>query len=85
LERQASRQYAQLKQQRLRKRRWPDNYPELMRLRAMPSALFPYHTVQPRAAQWQWEVNLIGSSQINAFCMPAQDRVLYRPAVSKAD
>ncbi|MBV2234919.1 MAG: M48 family metallopeptidase, partial [Sterolibacterium sp.] len=24
----------------------------------------------PRAAQWQWEINLIGSKQINAFCMP---------------
>ena len=23
-----------------------------------------------RARQWQWEVNLIGSQQINAFCMP---------------
>ena len=24
----------------------------------------------PRAQQWQWEVNLIGSPQLNAFCMP---------------
>ena len=23
-----------------------------------------------RAARWKWEVNLIGSKQINAFCMP---------------
>ena len=24
----------------------------------------------PRAAQWRWEINLIGSDSINAFCMP---------------
>jgi len=24
----------------------------------------------PRAKQWRWEVNLIGSKQVNAFCMP---------------
>ena len=35
------------------------------------SASFP-HTYEwnPRAREWNWEVNLIGSKQINAFCMP---------------
>ncbi len=33
------------------------------------------HSASPRngttrAAKWKWEVNLIGSKQINAFCMP---------------
>jgi Zn-dependent protease with chaperone function len=24
----------------------------------------------PRAQNWRWEVNLLGSKEINAFCMP---------------
>ena len=30
-----------------------------------------------RAPNWKWEVNLIGSSQINAFCMPGGKIVFY--------
>ena len=31
----------------------------------------------PRAKDWRWEVNLIGSKQINAFCMPGGKIVFY--------
>ena len=34
-------------------------------------ALIPFAAQwNERAARWKWEVNLIGSKQINAFCMP---------------
>ncbi|MDR2299713.1 MAG: M48 family metallopeptidase [Comamonas sp.] len=44
---------------------------QLQRLRTIAQRLIP-HTAQwnDRARQWRWEVNLIGSKQINAFCMP---------------
>lgn len=44
---------------------------QLQRLRTIAQRLIPY-TAQwnDRARQWRWEVNLIGSKQINAFCMP---------------
>ncbi len=49
----------------------PDDYPQLQRLRAIAQRLIP---IAPRwndrARGWKWEVNLIGSNQINAFCMP---------------
>ena len=45
--------------------------PQLQRLRTIAAKLVP-QTVQwnDRARQWKWDVNLIGSKQINAFCMP---------------
>src|SRR5215212_8862839 len=40
-------------------------------LRAISSRLIAHSAKwNDRARQWQWEVNLIGSKQINAFCMP---------------
>ncbi|WP_426396392.1 M48 family metallopeptidase [Ralstonia sp. R-29] len=49
----------------------PDNVPDLIRIRAITKRLIPQ---APRwnadAARWQWEVNLIGANQVNAFCMP---------------
>lgn len=48
-----------------------DNNPQLQRLRAIAGRLIPFATPwNSRARSWKWEVNLIGSKQINAFCMP---------------
>ena len=48
-----------------------DNNPQLQRLRAIATRLIPFATPwNSRARGWKWEVNLIGSKQINAFCMP---------------
>ncbi|WP_422088768.1 M48 family metallopeptidase [Variovorax sp.] len=48
-----------------------DNNPQLQRLRATANRLIPFATPwNSRARSWKWEVNLIGSKQINAFCMP---------------
>lgn len=49
----------------------PDRHPQVIRLRAIARALIPHALPwNRRARDWQWEVNLIGSKQINAFCMP---------------
>ena len=49
----------------------PQTHPQVVRLRRIAERLIP-HTYQwnSRAREWRWEVNLIGSKQINAFCMP---------------
>jgi predicted Zn-dependent protease len=49
----------------------PPNHPQLVRLRTIAERIIP-HTYEwnPRARDWHWEVNLIGSRQVNAFCMP---------------
>jgi Zn-dependent protease with chaperone function len=56
----------------------PQGNPQLQRLRGIAARLVP-QTAQwnERAKQWRWEVNLIGSKQINAFCMPGGKIAFY--------
>ena len=56
----------------------PEGNPQLQRLRSIAQKLIPF-TAQwnPRAKDWQWEVNLIGSKQINAWCMPGGKIAFY--------
>ena len=49
----------------------PDDHPQVKRLRNIAQRIIP-HTKKWNDAtdKWKWEVNLIGSPQLNAFCMP---------------
>ncbi len=79
LEGAATQQYSQLlAQARAKKALAPDNHPQLQRLRAIGRRLVPFAAQwNPRARDWRWEVNLIGSPQINAFCMPGGKIAFY--------
>ena len=56
----------------------PDDYPQLKRLRAIADRLIPFTTQwNPDSRKWKWEVNLIGSKQINAWCMPGGKIAFY--------
>ena len=79
LEAAAGEQYAQmLAEAKAQRALAPDNHPQLLRLRAMASKLIPFTLPwNDRARQWRWEVNLIGSQQINAFCMPGGKIAFY--------
>ena len=72
LERQASEEFSQLKQQAAAKKALaPDDHPQTRRLRQIAARLIPHAgRFNPRAQQWQWEVILIGAQPVNAFCMP---------------
>ena len=72
IERSAAQQYEALLREAASKRALaPPDHPQLRRLRAIADRLIPQATrFNERAPQWKWEVNLIGSKQINAFCMP---------------
>lgn len=49
----------------------PPDHAQLRRLRYIAQRIIPFAAeCNPRAQAWRWEVNLIGSRQINAFCMP---------------
>ena len=72
LETSATQQYGQMLAQAKAKRALaPDNHPQLIQLRAIAQRIIPYaQQWNSRAGSWRWEVNLIGSQQINAYCMP---------------
>ena len=56
----------------------PDGHPQLQRLHTIAQKLIP-HTASwnPRSREWKWQVNLIGSKQINAWCMPGGKIAFY--------
>ncbi len=79
IEQSATQQYAQLIQQAAAKKALGGtDHPQVKRLRGIARKIIP-HTLgwNPRAKDWRWEVNLIGSKQINAFCMPGGKIAFY--------
>ena len=62
----------------------PANHPQLQRLRRIATRIIPFAVEwNPRAKDWQWEVNLIGSSQVNAWCMPGGKIAFYTGILDK--
>ena len=85
LERAAAQQYAAIKRDAAAKRALaPDNHPQLIRLRTISQRVIAnagrFH---PQAQKWAWEVNLIGSQQLNAFCMPGGKIVFYSGIIDR--
>lgn len=67
-----------LRQAAAQKALGPAEHPQVRRLRAIATRLIPYaEPWNPRAKAWKWEVNLIGSKQLNAFCMPGGKIAFY--------
>lgn len=57
---------------------------QLLRLRRIANKIIPHAKVwNERAAEWKWEVNLILSPQINAFCMPGGKIAFYSGILDK--
>ncbi len=72
VDQQASQQYAGLMAQAREKGALiPDEHAQVIRLRSVARRIIPYATRwNPQAEQWKWQVNLLDSEQVNAFCMP---------------
>ncbi|MDK6078551.1 M48 family metallopeptidase [Massilia varians] len=68
----AAQQYTQMMSQAQQKGvLLPASHPEVQRLRAIAKRIIPYTARWNQdATQWQWQVNLIDSKDVNAFCMP---------------
>lgn len=79
VEQAAQQQYAQMGQDARQKGALlPDNHPQVVRLRAIAKRLIPYSMEwNKRATQWQWEVIVLNSKELNAFCMPGGKIAFY--------
>ena len=79
LEQAAAQQYAQMMAEASSKGALaPQGNPQLARLQRIATKLVP-QTAQwnDRSTGWKWEVNLLNSKQINAFCMPGGKIAFY--------
>ena len=85
LEEAATEQYQQLlAQAKAQGALAPAGNPQLQRLHVIAQRLIPYaQSWNERARAWRWEVNLIGSKEINAFCMPGGKIAFYTGILDK--
>ena len=85
IEAEAARGYAEmLAQARAAHRLAPPEHVQLRRLVMISSRLRPFAGMwNERAIGWRWEVNLINSPQVNAFCMPGGKIAFYWGILSK--
>lgn len=85
LEGAARQQYGEmLEQARAKGALAPEQHPQLQRLRQIARRLIPFTAPwNSRSRSWQWEVNLIGNSQVNAFCMPGGKICFYTGILDK--
>lgn len=85
MESSAGQQYRQMLQQAQSQRALaPMDHPQARRLKAIAERIIPFTPAcNERAGQWKWEVNLIGSNEINAFCMPGGKIAFYWGILSR--
>ena len=85
VEQAAGQQYRQMLQQaQAQQALAPADNGQLQRLRYIAQRIIPFTPAcNPRAQQWRWDVNLIGSNELNAFCMPGGKICFYYGILSK--
>ncbi|MFT3859126.1 MAG: M48 family metallopeptidase [Aquabacterium sp.] len=79
LEAAASQQFTQMATQaRQQNALLPDNHPQVVRVRAIAKRIIPFSLDwNKRASQWQWQVMVLNSKELNAFCMPGGKIAFY--------
>jgi predicted Zn-dependent protease len=62
----------------------PENDPRVRRLRAIAQRIIPNTVRWNQSAQtWNWQVNLLQSNEVNAFCMPGGRIAFYTGIIDK--
>ncbi len=85
LEQAGAQEYSQvLAQARAKRALAPANHPQRQRLQAVANRLIPFAAAwNERVPNWQWEVNLISSDEVNAWCMPGGKIAFYTGLLDK--
>ncbi len=81
----AQQQYVQmLREAQTQNALLPASHVQTQRLRYIAARIVPFAPAcNERARQWRWEVNLLNSQQINAFCMPGGKIAFYTGILQK--
>ncbi len=84
LEQAAGQSYNQLKSEATGKGKLNQNPALLQRVRAVAARIEPQTGIFRRdALNWNWEVNVISSDELNAFCMPGGKIMFYSGLIDK--
>ncbi len=84
LEQAAREQYAALMAQERKKGTLNRNPAQVERVRAIANRIVPQTTVfRPDAREWAWEVNVLTSPEVNAWCMPGGKMAVYTGLIEK--
>ena len=85
VEQAAAQQYQQMLQQAQQQRALaPAENAQVQRLRYIAKRIIPLtYGCTDRARQWRWDVNLIGTQELNAFCMPGGKIAFYFGILAK--
>jgi predicted Zn-dependent protease len=82
--RSAEQQYLQMKQQAESRGMLNRDAPQVARVRAVAERLIPQgRRFNAEAGSWAWEVNVVDSPTINAFCMPGGKIMVFRGIIEK--
>lgn len=78
LDQMAAQSYAKLTSDAVSKGKLNEDHAMLQRVRAVAARIEPQTAVfRQDAPGWKWEVNVITSSELNAFCMPGGKIMFY--------
>lgn len=84
LEQEASQQYADILKQAQAKGLLDRDAQQLSRVRAISQRLIAQAGVfRPDATGWKWEVHVLSSDEVNAWCMPGGKIAVYTGLISK--
>ncbi len=84
LDQMAAQSYAKLKSDSVAKGDLNKDPAMLERVRAIAARIEPQTAVfRPDAPGWKWEVNVISSKELNAFCMPGGKIMFYSGLIEK--
>jgi len=84
LDQMAAQSYAKLKSDASRKGTLNQDQAKLQRVRAIAGRLEPQTRVfRADAPGWKWEVNVISSNELNAFCMPGGRIMVYSGLINQ--